>query len=252
MAITEIFNNPSVKQVIFQVRFPNLFYIENRIGDFQIKIMERFPESAILFRQQILFADIGPNIKFEDLPSDVNRESNKKIWQFKSKDGVVLNLLTDSLDITSTLHKTYNNKGSDNKFRDIIRFVLDSFLEITKLPVFLRIGLRYIDECPIFEKSNDVFLNSFNSAFNLNRFNLAEAIQMEFTTVVKKDKYLLRYYEAVKQIERENKLILDFDGSGNDIETGSYLTTLDQLHDIISAEYENTLKEPIYKFMRNK
>ena len=47
----EIFSNPTVKKVIFQIRFPNLFFIENKIGDFQLKIMGMFPESKLIFRR---------------------------------------------------------------------------------------------------------------------------------------------------------------------------------------------------------
>lgn len=38
MPINEVFVNPTVKQVIFQVKFPNLFFIESKIGDIQLKI----------------------------------------------------------------------------------------------------------------------------------------------------------------------------------------------------------------------
>ena len=31
MAINEVFPNPTVKKVIFQIRFPNLFFIESKI-----------------------------------------------------------------------------------------------------------------------------------------------------------------------------------------------------------------------------
>jgi hypothetical protein len=56
MVIKEIFPNPTVKQVIFQIRFPNLFYIENKIGDFQLKIMKEFPKSAIAISKTICYS----------------------------------------------------------------------------------------------------------------------------------------------------------------------------------------------------
>jgi len=49
MQINEVFPNPTVKQVIFQIRFPNLFYLESKIGEYQLKIMQRFPESVRCF-----------------------------------------------------------------------------------------------------------------------------------------------------------------------------------------------------------
>jgi hypothetical protein len=51
MAIDEVFLNPTVEKVIFQIRFSNLFYIENKIGELQIKLMSEFPDSSIVMRR---------------------------------------------------------------------------------------------------------------------------------------------------------------------------------------------------------
>ena len=77
MSINEVFPNPTVKQVIFQIRFPNLFYMENKIGDLQLKIMKEFPQSALILRRQILLADIGSETKLENISKDLEdrRES---------------------------------------------------------------------------------------------------------------------------------------------------------------------------------
>ncbi|MDD5616069.1 MAG: TIGR04255 family protein [Candidatus Methanoperedens sp.] len=192
MVINEMFPNPTVKQVIFQITFPNLFYIENKIGDFQLKIMKEFPQSALLFRRQVLFADIGPESKLAEIPSDLGKETGKKVWQFKSNKNFELHVMGNSLDITSGYHKTYNLEGGD-KFRDIIKLVLDCFLEVTKIPIINRIGLRYIDECPIPSKDNSTFKSYYNSIFPLDRFDLADAQEMAFRTVIKRDKYNLIY-----------------------------------------------------------
>ena len=78
MAIDEMFPNPTVKQVIFQITFPNLFYIENKIGAFQLKIMKEFPQSTLLFRRQVLFADVGSESKLAEIPSDSENGMSKK------------------------------------------------------------------------------------------------------------------------------------------------------------------------------
>lgn len=125
MTITEVFPNPTVKQVIFQIRYANLFYIENKIADLQYKVMKEFPESGLLLRRQIVFADVGPDQSLSDIKGDDSL--SKKIWQFRSKKGFTLNIVSDSMDITSEFHKTYDLDGGE-KFRDIIKFVLDAFL----------------------------------------------------------------------------------------------------------------------------
>lgn len=251
MSIKEVFPNPTVKQVIFQIRFPNLFSIENKIGNLQLKIMKEFPESSLLFKRQIVFADVGPGGKIEDLPNDLNKENGRKIWQFKSNKDFQLNILSDSLTITSQHHKTYQLEGGD-KFRDIIKFVLDCFFEIMPIQVINRIGLRYIDECPIPAKKNGPFKKYYKSVFPLGRFNLEDAREMDFKTVVKRGKHYLRYIESLQKIKDKHKLILDFDGFAEKVPLKDYLKVLDNLHGIISKEYKKTIKEPVYTYMKKK
>lgn len=251
MSINKIFPNPTVKQVIFQIKFPNLFYIENKIGDLQLKIMEIFPQSSLLFRRQIVFADIGPGVKLDNISSDLGEEKGKKIWQFKSNKNFQLDVLSDSLGISSQYHKTYNLEGGD-KFRDIIKFVLDRFLEIVSIPIINRIGFRYIDECPIPSKDNLTFESYYNSVFPIKRFNLADANEMDFKTVITKGKYYLRYIESLQKVGNEYKLILDFDGFAENIDSKDYLITTDNLHAMIIEEYEKTIKKPVYQYMEQK
>ena len=172
--------------------------------------MEKFPQSSLLFRRQIVFADIGPGAKLESISSDLENETGKKIWQFKSSKNFQLDVLSDSLNISSQYHKTYNLEGGD-KFRDIIKFVLDHFLEIVSIPIINRIGFRYIDECPIPSKDNSTFNSYYKSVFPIERFNLADVNEMDFKTVIKKGKYYLRYIESLQKVGSEYKLILDFD-----------------------------------------
>jgi uncharacterized protein (TIGR04255 family) len=251
MVIHEVFPNPTVKQVIFQIKFPNLFYIENKIGDLQLEIMEKFPQSALLIRRQVVFADLGPEVRLQDIQNDLTNEQEmgRKIWQFKSEKNFQLNVLSNSLDITSKYHKTYN-LGKSEKFRDIIQFVLDRFLKITSIPLITRIGLRYIDECPIPKKDNKTYLSYYHSTFPLDRFDISDATEMDFKTVIEKGNYYLRFIESLRKIDEEYKLILDFDGFALNISSQNYLSVTDTLHEIISQEFENTIRTPVYDYMR--
>lgn len=254
MPITEVFQRPTVKQVIFQITYPNLFYLESKIGDLQLSIMEKFPESSLLFRRQVVFADIAPGGKIEDvIEKSQTEQSTKKIWQFNSPKGYQLNIASDSLTMTSQLHKTYANKASDNRFRDIIEFVVTQFLNITKIPLILRIGLRYVDECPMPSNKTADFLNFYKTTFPVERFKIEDATEMNFRTIVKRDNVYVRYAESFKQSpDNTYKLILDFDGFSNNIQAEQWLATTDKLHDIISAEFEATIKDPVYRYMRGE
>lgn len=260
MTINEIFPNPTVKHVIFQIRYPNLFYIENKIGDFQMKIMEEFPESKLVHRRHVVFADSGLKGKLKELPPEFD-QGTKKIWQFSSEKKVQLNVVGDSLDINSQFHKTYNI-GDENKFRDVIKSVMDSFLEITSIPTLNSIGLRYIDECPLPEMENEKFCEYYNSTLPIDRFNLNKVKAMESLTVTEKNSYTFRYMESIRPIDEKKpineikpmndqfKLLLDFDCFTHKIKSQDYLTVTDDLHKMISEEYEKTIKEPVYEYMR--
>jgi uncharacterized protein (TIGR04255 family) len=250
MAIDEVFKNPTVKQVVFQIIFPNLFYIENKIGEFQQKIMSEFPESALLYRRQFAWADVGPEVKLTEIESKLEKEpTGQKIWQFKSPKNFQLDVLNNSLDIISNYHKTYRTENGD-KFRDVIELVVNNFLQVVPVPIISRIGLRYIDECPIFSKDNETFKSYYNSVFPINRFNLADAEEMDFKTVIKRGDCHLRYVESLRKVKDQYQLILDFDSFKANIKPQDFLHVTDNLHTTISDEYEKTITELVKEYMR--
>lgn len=244
----EIYQNPTVKKVVFQIRFPSLFSIEKKIGDFQLEIMDQFPNSSLTLRRQILVADIGSNLKIEE--TDINSpDIIEKIWHFKSPKGVDVNVTSNSLDITSKHHKTYD-QGDTDKFRDVIELVVESFIKIIKIPIISRIGIRYIDECPVFSNDNDEFNEWYNTSFPLGRFDLQDIVNIDFNVIVVKDKHRLIYKESLKRTDNNISLILDFDGFGTQINVKDYLSVTDDLHKIIHDEYQKTIKEPLREYMR--
>lgn len=249
MPINEVFPNPTVKSVHFEIRYANLFFIQDKIGDFQVKVMDDFPESSLVLRRQVYFGDVGEDGKIINMPEVMRDDTVRKIWQFKSEKNYELNVTAGTLGIESKYHKTYRQEGAD-KFRDVIEHVLTNFFEITKIPRLNRIGLRYIDECPIPEKTNKKIREYYNTSFALDRFNIADAVEMTYRAAVKKGDYYIRYIETLKTEGDAYKLILDFDGYALKIDAKDYLIVTDKLHDLISAEYENTIKEPVKKYMR--
>lgn len=250
MAITEVFPNPTVKEVAFEIRFPNLFFIESKIGDLQIKIMDKFPQSALVFQRQLLFANLDPSAKLEEIQQKLPQEQGQKVWQFNSPFGYQLNVRGNSISITSKFHKTYNNQQSDNRFRDIISHVLEPFFRLTNLPEVVRVGLRYIDECPFQDKTTELFLSHFNSSFSTPRFPIEDTIEQQYIAVVKRGDYFIKYVEAFNENSSPPSLRLDIDGFAVNVPSAQCLDTTDSLHDLISNEYEATIKDPVYKYMR--
>jgi len=250
MAIDEVFPNPTVKQVIFQIRYPNLFFLESKIGELQMRIMEIFPDSALIFKRQLFITEVGPEVTADQIQEKLPQEQGQKFWQFSSPKGYTLSVHTNSLDITSNFHKTYNNPTSADRFRDVIETTISAFLSITNLPQIKRIGLRYIDECVFDEKTSKSFLDHFNSCLNTSRFPIENSIDNHYKATVKKGIYFMRFMETYESQLQTPVLKLDFDGFANDIRSDSYLSTTDDLHRLISDEYESSIKEPVISKMR--
>ena len=248
MVIEEVFPNPTVKQVIFEIKFPSLFYIENKIGDLQLKVMELFPDSQLVYQRQ--FVIVGKKIE-EEVKTPSPEEFGKKIWVFKSEKNFQLDVTSKSLSISSSFHKTYCLEGGE-KFRDIIQFVVDKFLATISIPTFNRIGLRYVDECPLPSRDNTTLKSYYNSVYPVDRFNIANAKEMFFRTVEKRDDLNITYMEELRKVENDYKLILDFDGFALKVPSNNYLEVTDRLHDLISEIYEQSIKEPVYQYMRKE
>jgi uncharacterized protein (TIGR04255 family) len=253
MTTEEIFPNPTVKQVVFQVRYPELFFLEGKIGDLQMRIMDEFPESSLFVRRQLLLTDIGPEKSLEDLdiPPEL-QEGTRKVWVFKSPKGYDLSVLTDSWSISSLVHKTWNQGDDVSKtFRYAIGRILTAFQEVTQVPKYTRVGLRYIDDCPLPPtRSTLAFNRYYQSTLPLQRFSLEDAVQLSTTAVVARDGVTLRFAENVSFEGDEPKMTLDFDASATEVPASNCLDVADQLHRVISAEYKESIKDPVKKIMR--
>jgi uncharacterized protein (TIGR04255 family) len=250
MPKNEVYAAPTVAQVIFQIRFPNLFYIPAKIGDFQVRIMQRFPESKLLQSRGIVIADLGPEATLQNLPEPPGPIGLRTIWQFTSPEGVQLSVTSDSLDLTSTQHKTYNVPGPHVRFREAIEFAVNHFLALTQIPIITRIGLRYIDQCPLPDLTNEAFSTYYNSTFPLPRYAISDALDMNFATRVRRGPYVLRFVESLVAQPSPPKLTLDFDASAENLKAENYLATTDSLHELIHDEYEQFIKDPVREAMR--
>lgn len=252
MAIDEVFPNATVKRVIFQVRFPNLFSMESLVGEYQRRIIDRFPESKLIFSTHVVIA--GRKIDELDLEQQkgnlAGSEPVQKIWSFESGTGVQLNVQTASLDMTSTMHKTYANPNQEHRFKDAIEFAVDEFLKVTQIPLFSRVGLRYVDECPVPGNDTRRFREWYNTTFCLDRFPLENALGFQVLARVTRGDRFLTFRESLKGSGDEAKLELDFDGYAERVPTSEYLSVTDQLHRIIVEEFEKSIKGPVYEYMR--
>jgi uncharacterized protein (TIGR04255 family) len=243
----EIYPNPVVKQVAFEVRFPNLFFIESRIGDFQVRVMKDFPQSELVLRRNFMFVTGMPG----NLEDAIKQQSENvdKVWQFKSTTGSKLEISIKNLVLTSEHHLSYH-QGGDDSFRAIIDRVVRCFFEIVQIPVALRVGLRYINECPIFDRNTGRFNDCYSSILPVERFGLERTTAADCAVVTNTEQYHMRHLESLRLVPNADKLALDLDAWSENVPSEQVMAATDILHEAISAEFNNTVKQPIIEFMR--
>ncbi len=244
----EVFPNPLVKQVAFEIRFPNLFYLQDKIGEFQTKIMRQFPKSELLFRKQLLLTSETDPQKINELQANAPDSATTSIWKFVSEDGVTLTVTPSTLALESKNHKSYAQ--SDNPFRKVIESTTNHFFNLTNVPILKRVGLRYIDEGPVPSNDSRSFSDNYNTAFPLKRFPIEKSIEMNFSTIIDQGRNKFRYVESLQGAGEKRKLIMDYDSSAEDIEPCNLLETTDHLHQTLWDMFCDTVKQPVMDLMR--
>lgn len=249
MAFSEVFPHPTVKRVIFSATFPEFFGIESAIGSIQTALMGKFPEPKLLFQQSVIFAH-GLNPSRTDLAKmKIEPEPVHKIWQFKAEDETTIQVTLNQVTIDSSSHTTYNNAGSEKKFRDTIEFVVKTFLEITGLPLLTRIGLRYIDKCPIPQFNNEVFRKYFNTTLPIDRFPLPSLRELQVVSVVNRSDVVLIFRELLNPQNEPGFLTLDFDGFKERLPSLNYLAATDEVHKVIGDEFQGAVTKEFIEYM---
>jgi hypothetical protein len=98
--------------------------------------------------------------------------------------------------------------------------------------------------------TNVEFMSFYATAFPLARFPLPDAEELFFRSRVKKGPYFVQYMEHLHQDGTRWRYALDMDAFAVKVNATEYLSVTDQLHDLIVAEYEASIKDPVYSHMR--
>jgi len=244
----EVFPRSLVKQAIFQIRFPNLFYLADRIGEFQIKVMKTFPKSQLMQRRQFLITAEQDKEKREQLADNLGDGPTVSIWCFESEKGVKLEVSQNSLSLVSLRHKSY--RQGEERFRDAIEFACNNFLEVVKVPLLKRVGLRYTDVGPVPERRSDALKQYYNTALPLHRFPLEQADELRCMAVVRRGNFRLRYSESLANEAGNQNLLMDTDAWAEDVDSSQLLGVADQLHDLLWDEFNSSIRDPVRDYMR--
>lgn len=252
MAANEVFPTPLVKQVAFEIRFPNLFFLESRIGEFQVQVMKDFPQSDLALRRNVMIiAGNAESPQLQELAKQQSSEAIEKIWQFKAESGMRLEISTRNLVLVSEKHSSYHE--GEKSFRSIVDKVLSEFFNLTQLPIVLRVGLRYTNECPLFDRTTKTFDECYDSILPVDRFGLENLSQANCVAVAKTDEMQIQRMETLRfSTPSGDILVLDLDASAENIASDKVITTPDKLHDLVAKEFRDAIGRPVIEYMREK
>lgn len=240
----EVFPNAPLVEVAYEVRFPSLFYIAQAIGEFQIKIMDDFPKASQLLTTQFAIEDGVPKFSIENSGKAISS------WQFENETGKTkITVRLDRLSIVSQEYNSYDH-SSGMRFRDIINKIMAEFLQKFPVKKFARIGLRYIDHCPLDEMTNKYFKNYYVPVFDIERYKMEDLLGNHIVIKTKKEMYNLLVQLKIGKIEDNYKYIMDFDGYAENVDSSNFLLVTDDLRGLDRSEFLSLVTENFKQYMR--
>jgi len=242
----EVFKKPTVVKVVFEIRFPQLFNIEQKISEFQLKIMDDFPLSDQLFEQPFQISPSGT-----PAPPLTPLGNVTLVWQFQNptqKTKIIVK--SNRLNIISTEYKSYNHPDHP-KFRELIKNIVLKFLALVSIKKFERIGLRYIDICPLEQKTNEYFEKYYHPNFDINQFKVEDIIENLSLVRIKREPHNLLFKSGIRTDDKGNYIyFMDFDGYSFNTLNEKFLEVTDNLQQIIYKVYFDNITEEFKNYMR--
>lgn len=240
----EVFVNSPLFEVAFEVRFPNLFYISQRIGEFQLDIVDDFPKSSQVFTQSFVFGEK------REVISDKDNVNAIPSWQFVNETGKTrIMVYSNKLNIVSQEYKSYNHP-TERKFRDLITKILSVFTKTVPMKKFSRVGIRYIDHCPLESLNNEYFRKYYDPIFNIDKYKVENILDNFFLINIKREQYNLLFQGGIRKLDDGYKYIMDYDSYATDIEADSCINTTDELRRLIKKEFLSNITEEFKQYMR--
>ncbi len=246
----EIFPNAPLREVAYEVTFPTLFSIPQDIGAFQIRIMDDFPNSSLLTTTPLIIENGVTKLPVGD------SEKTIRTWQFESETGKTkIAVQLNRLAISSQEYTSYDNP-SRARFRDVIDKTITEFLKKVPIKKFTRIGLRYIDFCPLEEKTNQCFEKYYVPIFNIEKYKIDDIIESHLIISKKKEEHnitvqcgITKSKDATKSKD-EYTYILDFDAYAENVDSANFLSVTDELRMLDRSEFHAIIKDDFVQHMR--
>ncbi len=123
-------------------------------------------------------------------------------------------------------------------------------MEHVPIKNFTRLGIRYIDHCPLEKLENEYFKNFYTPLFDIDRYKLEDIIENRMLFRVRKKNYQLLFQSAIREIDNSYKYIMDFDGYSINVEASNFLNVTDELKHLIKKEFLSNITENFKEYMR--
>ena len=208
--------------------------------------MDDFPKSSQILEEPIIIGVVQKTLTDEEKPKPT------QIWQFESENGKnKIMVRPNRLNIISHEYKSYNSPTVKKRFRDLIESITTTFLGKVPIRKFSRIGIRYIDHCPLEEKSSGYFKRFYVPIFDTDNYDIENIIENHVAIRIKKGDYYLLFQCGIQKFGDVYKYVLDYDGYAQDIETRNFINITDELKKMIKKEYYSNITEEFKEYMRS-
>lgn len=127
---------------------------------------------------------------------------------------------------------------------------MPTFLEKVPIKNFSRVGIRYIDYCPLEERNNEYFETFYIPVININKYKIEDIVENHVLIRTKRGNYYLLFQCGIRQFEGKYQYYLDYDGYANDIGTDNFIVVTDDLQKMIKKEYYSNITEKFKQYMR--
>ena len=134
-----------------------------------------------------------------------------------------------------------------------VYFISRKIPESRHVPIknFTRLGIRYIDYCPLEQLENEYFKNFYIPIFDIDRYKLEDILENRILFRVRKNDYQLLFQSAIREIDDSYKYIMDFDGYAINVEASNFINVTDDLKRLIKNEFISNVTENFKQYMRN-
>jgi len=238
--------HPPLAEVVFEINFPRVYAVENRMADFQQRVLKTYPDSGDEF-----VLHIPPAVAFGKTPKS-EPLTPVRSFTFKNEIGtrtVRVSVVHFNLLVSDYLHF--------EDYKSALMASLEPAVEIFQLSRIQRVGLRYINRISIPKKDASMIYRDYVRS-PLDTHVFAPHQLNSFLTEISFDltgtkKLTIRSGLLPAQIDTNSRIyLLDLDCSSPEsvsLSSPAITSLLDEYHESIESEFKQLMTDKYWKYM---